>query len=46
MKTIAKLQAEEAADLSERLKNKAILVEIRPVTQECGLDMNYPRRRK
>jgi hypothetical protein len=40
MKTIAELQAEEAADLSERLKSKAIPVEVRPITQEGGLDMS------
>ena len=40
MKTIAELQAEEAADLSERLKSKAIPVEVRPITRESGLDMS------
>ena len=39
MKTIAKLQAEEAADLTNRLKSEAIPIEMRTVTQESGLDM-------
>jgi hypothetical protein len=40
MKTIAKLQVEEAANLSERLKSIAIPVEVRPIAQEGGLDMS------
>lgn len=39
MRAIAKLQAEEAADLSERLKSAAIPIEMRVITQAGGLDM-------
>ena len=39
MKTIAKLQTDEAADLSERLKSEAIPNEMRAVAEEGGLDM-------
>jgi hypothetical protein len=38
MKSIASLEVDFAAGLLERLKKKAIPFEIRPVTQESGLE--------
>lgn len=39
MQRIASLGAGEAGELLERLKKEAIPVEVRPVTQESGLDI-------